>query len=293
MRLSSLPQETSSVEEATHKATETATAWVAKGQELLIAYGPKILAALAVFLIGKWIAGMLVGVVRKLMTRRQIDDTLTKFVCSLTRMALMVLVTISALQTMGVETTSFVAVLGAATLAIGFALQGSLSNFAAGVMIILFRPFKTGDYVEAAGTAGTIEEVGVFATVLRTPDNKKIIVPNDGITSGNIINYSAKDTRRIDLVFGIGYDDDIKRAKELLEEIVASEERILAEPAPTIAVSELADSSVNFVCRPWVKTPDYWAVRFDLTETVKLKFDEAGVSIPFPQRDVHVHQVAS
>jgi small conductance mechanosensitive channel len=203
----------------------------------------------------------------------------------------MTFVIVAAIGTLGVQTTSFVAVLGAAGLAVGFALQGSLSNFAAGVMLIVFRPFKAGDYVEAGGTAGSVQEVSIFTTVMKTPDNKKVIIPNSQITGGSITNYSAMETRRVDMVFGIGYGDNIKQAKDTLEQILAADERILKDPAPTIAVSELADSSVNFVVRPWVKTADYWAVYFDLTEKVKLTFDEKGISIPFPQQDVHMHQV--
>jgi len=192
---------------------------------------------------------------------------------------------------MGVETTSFVAVLGAATLAIGFALQGSLSNFASGVMLIIFRPFKTGDFIEAGGATGTVEEVGVFATKIKTGDNKAVIAPNSSITSGNIINYSAKEMRRIDMVFGIGYGDDIKKAKEVLHSILDADARVLKDPAPTIGVLELADSSVHFACRPWVKTADYWGAYFEITEQVKLQFDAQGISIPFPQQDLHLHKV--
>jgi small conductance mechanosensitive channel len=203
---------------------------------------------------------------------------------------LMALVVISALGQIGVNTTSFAAIIGAAGLAIGFALQGSLSNFAAGVMLIIFRPFKAGDFVEAGGVAGVVEDVQVFATVIRTGDNKEITVPNSSITNGSITNYSAKPTRRVDMVFGIGYGDDIKQAKQILHDLVAADPRILADPPVTIAVSELADSSVNFVCRPWVNSGDYWPVLFDITENVKLEFDKNGISIPFPQTDVHVHQ---
>jgi small conductance mechanosensitive channel len=192
-----------------------------------------------------------------------------------------------------VETTSFIAILGAAGLAVGFALQGSLSNFAAGVMLIIFRPFKSGDFIEAGGTIGVVEAIQIFNTVLRTPDNKMVIVPNSNITGGNITNYSAKEDRRIDMVFGIGYDDDLKKAKEILERLISEDSRILKDPAPTVAVSELADSSVNFVVRPWVKTSDYWAVYWDFTEKVKLTFDAEGISIPYPQQDVHMHQVAA
>jgi small conductance mechanosensitive channel len=224
------------------------------------------------------------------MVRRKADDTLTKFAVSFTKIALMTFVIIAAIGALGVETTSFAAVIAAAGLAIGFALQGSLANFAAGVMLLVFRPFKAGDYIEAGGTSGAVESIQIFNTILRTPDNKRVIVPNNKVTGDNIVNYSAMDTRRIDLVFGIGYGDDIKKAKETLERILGEEERILKDPAPTVAVSELGDSSVNFVVRPWVATADYWGVYFALTEKVKLTFDEQGISIPFPQRDVHLFQ---
>jgi small conductance mechanosensitive channel len=200
---------------------------------------------------------------------------------------------IAALSTLGFETTSFIAVIGAAGLAIGFALQGSLANFASGVMLIIFRPFSVGNFVEAGGQSGSVEEIRIFSTVLKTPDNKMVIIPNSKITGDNIVNYSAKDQRRIDMVFGIGYGDDLQRAKQILERIIAEDSRILDDPAVTIGVLELGDSSVNFAVRPWVKTADYWAVYFDLMEKVKLTFDREGISIPFPQRDVHLFQAAS
>ena len=227
------------------------------------------------------------------MHKANVEATLIGFATNLTFTLLMTLVVISAVQKLGVPTTSFVAVVGAAGLAIGFALQGSLANFAAGVMVIIFRPFKAGDFVEAGGVSGTVEEVQIFATVLKTPDNKRVILPNSAITCGTITNYSTNDTRRVDLVFGIGYGDDIKKAKTVLEDILAQDARVLKDPAPTVAVSELADSSVNIVVRPWVKTPDYWSVHCDVTEAVKQRFDEERLSIPFPQRDIHLHQVAS
>jgi small conductance mechanosensitive channel len=255
-------------------------------------YGTRIIGAIAILVLGRLVIGIIVSIVKRLMHRANADVTLTRFVASLTKILLMVFMVLAALGTLGVETTSFVAVIGAAGLAVGFALQGSLASFAAGVMLIVFRPFKVGDYVEAGGSAGVVEAIGIFSTKLKTPDNKEVVVPNSNITGGNITNYSAQETRRVDLVFGIGYEDDIKLAKDTLTEIVAADERVLKDPAPTIAVSELADSSVNFVVRPWVKTSDYWAVLFDVTEKVKLTFDAKGISIPFPQQDVHMHQVA-
>jgi small conductance mechanosensitive channel len=261
--------------------------------ELATAYGFKIIGALAILIIGRIIVGMLTGFIGRLMKRSKTDITLTRFVKSLTKIALMTFVIIAALGTLGVQTGSFIAVIGAAGLAVGFALQGSLANFAAGVMLIIFRPFKSGDYVEAGGTSGSVESIQIFNTVLNTPDNKKVIIPNGSIVGNNITNYSARETRRIDLVFGIGYDDDLRKAKDILQKIVAENPKILKDPAPTVAVSELGDSSVNFVVRPWVKTSDYWAVYFELVEKVKLTFDEQGISIPFPQTDVHLHQVGA
>ena len=264
--------------------------WGDFGMAVVFGAGPPILSALAVYLIGKFVIGIVVGVVRKVMGARGMDETLTGFVCSLVRMLLLAFVVIAALGQLGVDTTSLSAIIAAAGLAIGFALQGSLGNFAAGIMLIIFRPFKAGDFVEAGGVSGVVEDIQVFATKIRTGDNKEITVPNAGITGGNIVNYSAKPTRRVDMVFGIGYDDDIKKAKETLEAILKADSRVLQDPAPTIAVSELADSSVNFVCRPWVNSADYWGVFFDTHETVKLEFDKAGISIPFPQSDVHMYQ---
>jgi small conductance mechanosensitive channel len=254
-------------------------------------YGLKVIGAVAILVLGRIAVGILTGLVGRLMKRSKVDETLTKFVVSLTKIALMVFVVIAAISTLGVHTTSFVAVIGAAGLAIGFALQGSLSNFASGVMLIIFRPFKAGDFVEAGGSAGVIEAIHIFNTVIKTLDNKKVIIPNSKVTGDNIVNYSANDERRVDLVFGIGYDDDIRKAKQTLEQILADHERVLKDPVPTVAVSELADSSVNFVVRPWVKTEDYWSVYFDITEKVKLTFDEQGISIPYPQTDVHLHKV--
>jgi len=258
----------------------------------LIAYGTplalKILAAVAILVLGRIVVGVLAGVVRRVLERHKVEATLAKFLVSLTRIALITFVIIAAVRALGVDTTSFIAVIGAAGLAVGLALQGSLSNLASGVMLILFRPFKVGDFVEAAGTAGVVDVIQIFNTVLNTPDNKKVIVPNGKITADNITNYSAMEIRRIDLVFGIGYDDDIKKAKAALERILKEDARVLDDPAPTVAVMELGDSAINFAVRPWVKTPDYWGAYFDITEKGKLTFDREGISIPFPQQDVHL-----
>lgn len=255
-------------------------------------YGPGVVAAIITLLIGWIVARILTSATRRVMTRARVDSTLVGFTGSLLYLGLMTLVIITALGKLGVQTASFVAVIGAAGLAIGFALQGSLANFAAGVMLIVFRPFKVGDYVEAAGIGGVVEDIQVFATKFRTPDNKAITVPNGAISAGNITNFSTKETRRIDLVFGIGYGDDIRKARKIIQDILARDSRILADPAPAIVVAELGESSVNLAVRPWVKSADYWDVFFHLTETVKYEFDQQGVSIPFPQRDVHIHQVA-
>ena len=244
--------------------------------------------ALLIFIIGKWAVNKIVSIFGKVLRKvKGMDETLIKFLENIVYYALMIVVLLTALGKLGVETTSFLAILGAAGLAIGLALKDSLGNFASGVMIIMFKPFKVGDAVTAAGVTGNVSEVGIFNSVFITADNQKIIVPNGAITSGSITNINAYDTRRVDLVVCIGYEDDIKKTKEVLNNIVSSHEKILIDKGITIAVSELADSSVNFVLRVWVKTPDYWDVKFDLTETIKLRFDEEGISIPFPQQDVH------
>jgi len=249
-----------------------------------------IISAIVVLVAGIWAAKLIKKLVVSIMDKKEIEPMLISFASSITYIALIAFVIIAALGQLGIQTTSFIAIIGAAGLAIGLSLQASLSNFASGVMIIFFRPFKVGDFVEAGGVSGVVEGIQIFSTQMRTGDNKAIIVPNSSITNSNITNYSAKDERRVDLVFGIGYDDDIKQAKKVLQDIVKKEKRILKDPEPVIAVSELADSSVNFVVRPWVKTGDYWGVYFDLTEAVKLRFDKEGISIPYPQQDVHMHQ---
>lgn len=253
-------------------------------------YALDIAIAVVIIVLGRIVVKMISGLTGKLLSRRGVDGTLRKFAMSIINALLMAVVFIAALGQLGVETTSLVAIVGAAGLAIGLALQGSLSNFASGVMLIVFRPFKAADYVEAAGVSGSVEEVSIFTTTLLTPDKKRVIVPNAQITSSPITNYSAEETRRIDFVFGIGYGDDIRKAKEVMTDVINSDERILGDPAPTIAVLELADSSVNFAVRPWVKTADYWPVYFDITEKMKLRLDAEGISIPFPQRDVHLFQ---
>ena len=253
-------------------------------------YGLKIIAAIVIFVVGRWVARALRNAIKKMMAKGDVDETLISFVGNLTYITLLAFVIIAALNQLGIQTTSFIAVIGAAGLAIGLALQGSLANFAAGVLMIIFRPFKAGDYIEGAGVAGTVEEIQIFATQLKTPDNKTIIVPNAKMMGDNITNYSAKDTRRVDMVIGVGYGDDLKKVREILEDILAKDDRILEDPAPTIGVLELGDNSVNFAVRPWVKKEDYWGAYFDVTETVKRRFDEEGISIPYPQRDVHLYE---
>ena len=256
----------------------------------LVPWGIKIGLALAIFFIGRLAARWLVRLSERLMRKGGMDDMLVHFLGNIASALLLAFVVLAALDQLGVNTTSALAVLGAAGLAVGLALQNSLANFAAGVMLIVFRPFKTGDFVEAGGVSGVVETIAVFSTTMKTGDNKEVIVPNGQIYGGTIINYSARPTRRIDLVFGIGYDDDIKQAKQILETEMTRDERILADPAPTILVLELGDSSINLAARPWVNSSDYWTVRSDLLENVKQAFDAAGITIPYPQRDMHVYE---
>ena len=257
--------------------------------ELATVYGLRLIAAIVILVLGRWVAKLFRRIFKKVMTKREVDSTITSFVGSLTYYLLLIFFIIAAMGQLGIQTTSFIAVLGAAGLAVGLALQGSLANFAAGFLMIIFRPFKVGDYIEGAGTAGTVEKIHIFSTQLKTPDNKIVIVPNASITAGNIVNYSTTGTRRVDMTFGIGYEDDIDKAKAIISEMIHSDARVLPEPAPLIAVAALADSSVNIVARPWVNSADYWGLFFDLTEKIKKRFDAEGITIPFPQRDVHVY----
>lgn len=243
--------------------------------------------AIAIVIVGRIVVKWLVKLIRKLMVRSEFDPILVNFASSIANAVLLLFVFIAALDQLGVNTTSLIALLGAAGLAIGLALQGSLQNFAAGVMMIVFRPFKLGDFIEAGGVMGIVEQISIFSTTMNTVDNREIIIPNGQIYAGAITNYSAKDTRRIDMVFGIGYGDDMLKAKEIMDEILAKHELVLDEPAPVVAVAELADSSVNFNVRPWVNSADYWDVRSELIEQIKLAFDKTGISIPYPQMDIH------
>ncbi|MFH1370697.1 MAG: mechanosensitive ion channel domain-containing protein [Planctomycetota bacterium] len=251
-------------------------------------YGLKILAAMVIFLVGKWLAGVLTNLIGRAMTKAKIELTLVSFVKNVCYVGLIVFVAIAAMSALGIQTAQFIAVIGAAGLAIGLALQGSLANFASGVLLIMFKPFKVGDFVELAGTKGTVQAIHIFNTVLDTPDNIRVTIPNAQVTGGSILNYTINGSRRVDLVFGVSYGDDINKAKKVIESVLAGDSRILKEPAPTVAVLALADSSVNFVCRPWVKPTDYWDVYFDTTAKVKLALESNGLTIPFPQRDVHM-----
>ncbi|MFT6363700.1 MAG: small conductance mechanosensitive channel [Planctomycetota bacterium] len=245
--------------------------------------------AIAIYVIGKMVVKVIVNAVRKVMTRSGTDEILVNFLSSIMSGVLMLFVIIAAIKQLNIDTSSMVALVGAAGLAVGFAMQDSLNNFASGVMLIIFRPFKTGNFVEAGGATGTVEKINIFSTIMKTGDNREIIVPNGAIFGGTITNYSARSTRRVDMVFGIGYDDDLLLAKKTLMEIVAADDRILAEPACAVAINDLGDSCVNFKVRPWVNSADYWDVLSDITEKVKLTFDAKGISIPYPQMDVHVH----
>ncbi|KPK28783.1 MAG: mechanosensitive ion channel protein MscS [Desulfobacterales bacterium SG8_35_2] len=251
-------------------------------------YSLNIIGAILIFIVGKWLARRISNLLLKLLKKNNIDPALVSFLGNLTYYALIVLVVVAAAGRLGINTTSFLTVIGAAGLAVGLALKDSLSNFAAGVMLVLFRPFTIGDVVSTAGITAKVEKITIFNTLFCSPDNQLIIVPNNKIISDIITNINAKDTRRVDLTVGISYSDDISKTKEILARLAKEDSRILADPAPTIAVAELADSSVNLVFRPWVKTEDYWDVRFELTEKIKNTLDEAGISIPFPQQDVHL-----
>jgi len=256
----------------------------------LATYGLKIVGSILIFLVGRWVAGLISRLASKAMMRAKMDATLVRFVESLCYLGLLAFVVIAALSNLGVQTASFVAIVGAAGLAVGLALQGSLGNFASGVLMLIFKPIRVGDFVEAGGAQGSVKEIGIFTTVLNSPDNVRIIVPNAQITGGTIKNYTVNGTRRLDLVFGVSYEDDLKKAQQVIEQVLAAEPRILAEPAPLVAVSALADSSVNFVVRPWVNVADYWPTCFDLTARIKVALEENGLTIPFPQRDVHIKQ---
>jgi len=256
---------------------------------MAMAYAPKLLLAIITLIIGLWIIKMITKGIGKLMDKKEMDATLKPFIISLLSMLLKVMLVISVIGMIGVQMTSFIAILGAAGLAVGMALSGTLQNFAGGVMILIFKPFKVGDLLEAQGYLGVVKEIQLFNTIMLSLDNKTIIIPNGGLSTGSMINYSTQPTRRVDMSFGIGYTDDIDKAKGILEGLLANHPKVLKEPASFIAVSELADSSVNFTVRAWVNAADYWDVFFYMQETVKKEFDKNKIGIPFPQRDVHIY----
>ncbi|WP_033957669.1 mechanosensitive ion channel family protein [Psychroserpens jangbogonensis] len=263
--------------------------WIDKGYEIIVDFGPKVLAAITIWIIGSLIIKSLIKGIRKAMNKGDYDESLQKFLLNLTGWVLKIVLIIVVLGTVGVETTSFAAILAAAGLAIGLALQGSLGNFAGGVLIMIFKPMKVGDLIEAQGEIGVVKEIEIFTTKLRGLSNKEIIIPNGSLSNGNIINYTTEGTRRVDLVFGVGYDSDIKKTKEVLTNVLTSHPKVLQDPAPAVTVMELADSSINFAVRPWCNTDDYWGVYFDITEQTKEALDVAGIEIPYPHQ-VEIHK---
>ena len=266
---------------------EVSQLWV-QLQGIATDWGIKVIAAVAIFIIGRWVAKGVRRGIRRMMEKGDADPIIIGFVGSIVYIAMLAFVVVAALGQLGIQTTSFIAILGAAGLAIGLALQGSLANFAAGFLMIIFRPFKVGDFVEAAGVAGVVKDMQIFTTTMKTGDNKTIIIPNAKISGDNIINYSAEENRRVDMTVGVAYDADLSKVRDVLNDIISKDERILSDPPSKVAVAELADSSVNFIVRVWTKNEDYWGVKFDATETIKNRFDEAGIGIPFPQHDIHI-----
>ncbi|XAW89807.1 small-conductance mechanosensitive channel MscS [Vibrio sp. CDRSL-10 TSBA] len=283
--------ESSSVEIPIVDSLGQVNAWLTNNSELLIQYGVNIISALLILFIGNIIVKVIAGSVSKVLQKKQMDKAVVQFIYGLVRYLLFIIVLIAALGRIGVQTASVVAVIGAAGLAIGLALQGSLSNFAAGVLIVAFRPFKSGDYVEVAGVAGSVDSIHIFQTILKTPDNKMIVLPNSSVIGDSIVNYSRYDTRRVDMLIGVSYKADLKKTKEVMRKVVESDPRVLKDPAVNIAVHALADSSVNLIVRPWVNSADYWPVYWDLTQAIKEALDENGIEIPFPQMDVHLNKL--
>jgi len=264
--------------------------WIETAQELLTKFGMKIIAAILIFVIGRWVAKLIKKVLQKTMERTKVDAAIIGFTCSMVHAAVMIFVILAALGQVGVQTTSFIAVLGAAGLAVGLALQGSLANFASGVLILLFRPFKVGDFIEAGGATGVVKEIHIFTTTITTVDNKREIVPNAKVMGDNITNYSAEGTRRLDLVGSISYGDSIDTAKAALLDEIKKNELVLKDPAPFVGVLSMSDSSIDLAVRPWVKSADYWDAFFALNEAIKKRIEAEGMCIPFPQRDVHVYK---
>ncbi|MFC2116340.1 mechanosensitive ion channel family protein [Bacteroidota bacterium] len=279
--------------ENTSEYAEKAGTYLEKAIDLLISWAPKVLLAAVLLVVGIIIINRLVKLMRRILKARNVDPTLVPFLAGLVNIILKVMLIISVIDIVGVKTTSFIAVLGAAGLAVGLALQGSLSNFAGGVLIMIFKPYKVGDYIEAQGKAGTVKAIYIFNTLITTPDNVRILLPNGAMSSGSITNYSVEETRRMDLVYGISYSDDLEKAKNILKEMTESDSRILPDPVPYVAVKELADSSVNLMVRIWCKKEDYWNVRFDWQYDVKLRFDKENLTFPFPQRYVTMAQANS
>lgn len=265
-------------------------AFTTKAIELVMIYAPKFILAIITLFVGLWLIGLITKVTRKAMEKTKTDKTLIPFITNLLSWGLKLLLFISVASMVGIATTSFIAVLGAAGLAIGLALQGSLGNFAGGVLILIFKPYNVGELIEAQGHLGVVKEVQIFNTILLTPDNKRVIIPNGAVSNGSVVNYSAEGLLRVDLVIGIAYESDIPKAKEVLYKAMADHELVLQDPQSTVAVSELADSSVNLVVRPWCKVSDYWQVYFDITEAAKVNLEASGITIPFPQRDVHLFE---
>ncbi|MCF8370207.1 MAG: mechanosensitive ion channel [Bacteroidales bacterium] len=265
--------------------------YVDKFVDLFVIYAPKLALAIIVLIIGLLVIKSITKLFNKLLKKRKMDEALTSFLSSFVSILLKVLLVISVIEIVGVQTTSFVAILAAAGFAVGMALSGTLQNFAGGVMLMIFKPFKVGDFIEAQGYSGTVKEIQIFNTILKTPDNKTIIQPNGSLATGSMVNFSTEPTRRVDFTFGIGYSDNIDAAKTVLQRLIGADSRILKDPAPFIAVSELADSSVNFAVRVWANSGDYWGIFFDMTEAVKKEFDKENISIPFPQTDVHMYNV--
>ena len=252
-------------------------------------FGLRVLYAVLIIFVGRWVVKLLLKIIKSALEKTTVEETVRIFVANLLSTLLMVIIFIAAINQLGIETTSIIAMLGAAGLAIGLALQGSLANFAAGILIVIFRPYKVGDYIEAGSAAGTVLDIQIFSTVLKTPDNKVVVVPNGTIMDSSIINYTGQETRRVDIIASCGYEDDIDKVKDILQDILNQDERILKEPEPRIAVSELADNSINFIVRPWVNSSDVLSVKYSILEQIKKRFDAEGISIPYPQRDVHIY----
>jgi len=252
-------------------------------------FGLRLLYAVLIIFVGRWVVKLLLKIIKSALEKTTVEETIRIFVANLLNSLLMVIIFIAAINQLGIETTSIIAMLGAAGLAIGLALQGSLANFAAGILIVIFRPYKVGDYIEAGSAEGTVLDIQIFSTVLKTPDNKVVVVPNGTIMDSSIINYTGQETRRVDIVASCGYEDDIDKVKDILKDILNQDERILEEPEPRIAVSELADNSINFIVRPWVNSSDVLSVKYSILEQIKKRFDEEGISIPYPQRDIHIY----